>query len=800
MFKNYLLVALRNLKKNKAFSFINILGLAIGMAACLLIIQYVTFELSFDNFQANKARIFRIDQDRYNNGKLSTKWTAGAFAVGNAIKVLPEVENVVKMVGAGDVLASYKDQKMVIHNTYFASEDFFKVFSFPLISGDPKTALKEPNTVVISQEIADKLFHGTDPVGKSILVNNDSPVKVTGVMKKWPENTHMKCDYLLAYSTIYRFAGNDLDTRWRNDGCITYVMLRPDANAKAVEKKFAAIANKAYEQFKADGDGAVYMLKPVQDIHLSPDRMGEMQANADGKSVYLLLGIAIFVIIIAWINYINLATARGVNRAKEVGVRKTLGSAKNQLVVQFMFEAGLLNLMSLLLAFILIACFLPVFSSISGLHLSFTLFANSVFWLTVLAMLIVGTVFSGFYPALVLSSYKPVEVIKGKLSASQGGGLLRKALVVFQFAASIFLLIGSLTVFRQVQFMQQQDLGMKIDQTVVISAPLAKVDSFYRQMRGFKQQCLERPDVKSVSVSTTIPGDPVFWNAGGIKLVGDDDKNAKQYRVIGVDYDFLSAYNFKLLAGRLFGESFPTDTGSLVLSKAGAQQLGFNKPADVLGKRVFFWGKNYTVVGVVDNFHQQSLHDAYDAIIFRCIPDIRGSVSVKISSTDVQRTIQALQTNWKTYFPGDEFNYFFLDQHFNDQYKADQRFGQVFGIFTIIAILVACMGLFGLVSYTIVQRTKEIGIRKVLGASVNNILQLLYKDFAWLIVIAFGVSIPLGWYAIHQWLQSYPFRIDISLLLFIVPFVVVFIIAFVTVSFTSMKAAMMNPVKSLKTE
>jgi putative ABC transport system permease protein len=393
MIKNYLLVAFRNLAKNKAFSFINILGLAIGMAACLLIIQYVTYELSFDNFQANKARVFRIDQDRYNNGKLSTKWTAGAFAVGNAIKALPEVQDVVKMAGAGDLLASYKDDKLVIHNTWFASSGFFNVFSFPLLSGDPKTALNEPNSVVISKEIAEKLFHGANAVGQSIVINNDSPVKITGVMKPWPENTHMRCDYLISYATLMKLA-DSIDYRWRNDGCITYVMLRPGADAKAVEKKFAGITNKAYEQFRADGDSAVYTLKALQAIHLSENRMGEMQANTDGKSVYLLLGIAIFVIVIAWINYINLATARGVSRAKEVGVRKTLGSAKKQLITQFMLEAGLLNLLSLLLAFILIAGFLPVFSSISDLHMSFTLFGNATFWLTVLAMILAGTIFS----------------------------------------------------------------------------------------------------------------------------------------------------------------------------------------------------------------------------------------------------------------------------------------------------------------------------------------------------------------------------------------------------------------------
>jgi len=801
MFKNYLLVAFRNLTKNKGFSFINIFGLAIGMAACLLILQYVNYELSFDNFQVKKDRVYRINQDRYNNGKLSTSWASGAFATGNAIKVLPEIEDYVKLVGSGDILASYKNQKQVIQHVYFATNSFFNVFSFPLISGDPKTALKDPNTVVISQEIDNKLFHGEDAVGKTMIVNNDSPVKVTGVMKKWPENTHLKCDYLASYATLLKLVGKyDIDNAWLNDGCITYVLLRPGVDPKVVEAKFKPIVDKQYAQFKSSGEGGVYTLQPMQDVHLNSNRMGEMQPNTDGKSVYLLLGVAIFVIIIAWINYINLSTARAINRAKEVGVRKTLGSAKGQLIAQFIMEAGLLNLLALLLAFILIAVFLPIFSNVSGLNLSFTLFLHISFWLTVLGMMIVGTIFSGFYPAIILSSFRPVEVIKGKLSASTSGAFLRKGMVVFQFGASIFLLIGSLTVFRQVQFMQQQDLGMTIDQTMVIKPPLAKIDSFYRDMKSFKNETLMLPGVKSIAVSTNIPGDAVDWNAGGIKLVGANDKDSKQYRVIGVDDDFLKAYGLKVLAGRIFSKEFGTDTGAVVFSKKGVEQLGFNTPGEALGKRIDFWGKVYTIVGVVDNFHQQSLHDAYDDIIFRCIPDVRGPVSIKLSAANIQHTIASLKANWNTAFPGDQFDYFFLDQHFNEQYNADQRFGQVFGMFTLIAILVACLGLFGLVSYTIVQRTKEIGIRKVLGASVNNILRLLYRDFAWLIVIAFIVSVPLAWYAITKWLETYAFRIEINPLMFIIPFLLVSVIAFATVSFLSVKAALMNPVKSLKTE
>lgn len=801
MLKNYLLVAFRNLTKNKAFSFINIVGLAIGMAACLLILQYVSFELSYDNFHAKKDRIYRINQDRYNNGKLSTKWAAGAFAAGGAMKAaLPEVEDYVKVVGAGQVLANYKDQKMVIENDYFVSSSFFDIFSFPLISGDPKTALKEPNTVVITEQIAQKLFHNTNPMGQTVTINNDKPLKITGVMKNLPANSHMKLDFLQSYTTLVKNYAPDIDTRWLNDGCITYVLLRPGVDPRVVENKFLPIVKEAYSKFKGAGEGAVYTLQPMQSIHLYSNRMIEMQPNGDGKSVYLLLGIAIFVIIIAWINYINLATARGIGRAKEVGVRKTLGSAKGQLIAQFMLEAVFLNVLSLILAFVLIAIFLPVFGSVSGLHISFTLFMSPVFWLTVIGILVGGSFFSGFYPAIVLSSFKPVEVMKGKLSASPRGVILRKGMVVFQFAASIFLLIGSLTVFRQIQYMQKQKLGVNIDQTLVIKPPLAKVDSFYRNMTTFKNTSLSDPSIRSITVSTSIPGEPIGWNAGAIKLVGAAESQGKQYRIVGGDFDYLTAYEHKLIAGRKISKDFTTDTGSVVFNKAAVQQLGFDKPEQALGKRIDFWGKVYTIVGVVDNYHQQSLHDAYDAIIFRCIPDVRGNVSVKVSAGNIQRTVETLRANWKTFFPGDQFDYFFLDQHFNDQYKADQHFGQVFGMFTLIAIMVACLGLFGLVSYTIVQRTKEIGIRKVLGASVNNILQLLYRDFALLIVIAFVVSIPLAWYAINKWLQTYAFRIDINALFFIIPFLIVMIIAFSTVSYLSIKAALMNPVKSLKTE
>ncbi|HEX8018557.1 ABC transporter permease [Mucilaginibacter sp.] len=805
MLKNYLLVAFRNLSKNKAFSTINIVGLAIGMAACLLILQYVSFELSYDDFHTKKDRVFRINQDRYNNGKLSTQWAGGAFAPGSAFKTeLPEIEEYVKILGAGQTIATYKEQKMVIQNVYYVSEAFFKTFTFPLINGDPNTALKEPNTAVITRQIADKLFPGINPVGQTLYINTDKPLKITGVMNNMPANTHMNFDIMQSYATLLKEnppnKNFNIDNAWLNDGCTTYLLLKPGVDPRKLEGKFIPIVKKAYDKYPGSGEGGVYSLQPVKDIHLYSNRMLEFQPNGDGKSVYLLLGIAIFVIIIAWINYINLATARGIGRAKEVGVRKTLGSAKGQLITQFMLEAMMLNAMAIGLALLIIMACLPAFANISGIQMGFTLFTKAAFWLAVLGIFVLGSFFSGFYPAIVLSAFRPVEVMKGKILASPRGVILRKAMVVFQFAASIFLLIGSLTVFRQLKYMQSQKLGVKIDQTLVIKAPLVKVDSFYRSMSSFKHECLAQSAVKSVTVSTSIPGEPVGWNAGGIKLVGSDQSTSKQYRIIGADYDYLNAYDIKLVAGRKFSKEFGDDPHSVVFNKKAVEQLGFSKPADALGKRIDFWGQVYTIVGVADNFHQQSLHDAYDAIIFRCIPDVRGEVSVKVSTTNMPQTITDLKKTWAAFFPGDQFDYFFLDQFFNKQYKTDQRFGQVFGVFTGIAIFVACLGLFGLVSYTIVQRTKEIGIRKVLGASVNSILRLLYKDFALLVVVSFVISAPIGWYAISKWLQTYAFRMDINPFLFVIPFFLVLLVAFATVSFLSVKAALMNPVKSLKTE
>jgi len=400
-----------------------------------------------------------------------------------------------------------------------------------------------------------------------------------------------------------------------------------------------------------------------------------------------------------------------------------------------------------------------------------------------------------------LSGFRPIEVLKGKMTATSKGSLLRKGLVVFQFTASLFLLIGTLTVYQQIKYMRKQSLGIEIDQTLVVRPPTVVTDSIYIQsLSALKEALNQQTSVKGTTISTSIPGQPVDWNAGAIKLVGTDESTQKQYRIIGMDYDYMKLYGIKLIAGRGFSQDFGSDEHSVVFNEKGFEQLGLDKPADAIGKKIDFWGQQYTIIGVTENFHQQSLRETFEPLIFRLIPDIRGYMSVKTPASKASQTIALVKNNWDKFFPGNTFDYFFLDDHFDEQYKADQRFGQVFGLFTSLAILVACLGLFGLASFTTLQRTKEIGIRKVLGASVTGILKLLYQEFAILLIISFAIAVPLAWLTVSSWLQGYPFRIGIQWTYFMIPFAAILVIALLTVSFQSVRAAIANPVKSLRTE
>jgi putative ABC transport system permease protein len=805
MIRNYLKIAWRNILRQKGYSGINIIGLAIGIAACLLILQYVSVELSYENFHENKDRIYRVQLDRFDNGKISTQWAAGAYAAGNSFKdAIPEIEDYVKLVPRDPVIAEVNNQPLKINKVFYATNSFFSIFTYPLITGDKKTALIEPFTAAISETTAKLLYGTTDALGKRLTLNRKRNYTITAVYKDVPVNTQLKPDILLSYPTFVKLVApdNNPETAWQWDGCLTYLLLRKGADPKIVEKKFVPIVQKfTADEMKRFNAGANYYLEPLTDIHLHSHYIGEPAPNGDGKTTYLLLGIAFFIVVIAWVNYINLATARAISRAKEVGIRKTVGSQRKQLILQFLSESALLNFLALVLALVIVIIAIPGFNRLSGQNLSFSLFSTTGFWIGLIALFLIGVFFSGLYPAFVLSGFKPIDVLKGKLIATTKGTLLRKGLVVFQFTASLFLLIGTLAVYQQIQYMRKQSLGINIDQTLVVKPPAVVTDSTYLQnMSAFKDALNQQTGIKGVTISTSIPGEPVDFNAGGIKLVGTDESTQKQYRVIEMDHDYMKQYGIKLIAGRYFSKDFGTDDSAVIFNERGFEQLGLNKPEDAVGKRIDFWGRRYTIVGVTENFHQQSLREAFEPLIFRLDRDVRGYLSVKTPASNASETIALVKSNWDKFFPGNTFEYFFLDDHFDQQYKADQRFGQVFGLFTLLAILVACLGLFGLASFTTIQRTKEIGIRKVLGASVLRILQLLYSEFATLLIIAFVIAVPLSWLTISNWLQGYSFRINMHWYYFLLPFITIGAIALLTVSFQSIKAAVANPVKSLRTE
>ncbi len=807
MLSNYLKIALRNLWKNKVFSFINILGLAIGMAACLLILQHVTSELSYDEFHTQKDRIYRMKLDRYEKGVLATEWAAGCAAIGLAMKeAFPEVEEyallrptqgvvIYKEASGGPV--SFKEEKM-----YFATASFLPMFSFDLVQGNEATALQEPYQAVISQSAAKRYFGQEDPVGKSISVDGKDTYEITGVFKDIPDNSHLKFNFLLSYETFVGWVGEEVRTAWQWDGFFNYILVQPGTDPKALEAKIPSLVEqKVGEELKQYNAGMTFSLQPLTDIHLYSHYMMEAEVNGDGDAVYALLIIAFFIIIIAWVNYINLSTARSVDRAKEVGVRKVMGSARTQLIRQFLFESVMLNTLAILLAMILVLAAYRYFNTLTGKEMTLAFFTTFTFWLIVAGFFLFGAFLSGVYPAFVLSSFKPASVLKGKMSTSKNGVALRKLLVILQFAASVFLMAGTLTVYQQIRYMQNQELGFAIDQTLVMEAPNVVDDSVYAdQVQTFKTELLRSSSIRAVAASTAVPGNKPDWNAGGIRLIQQDESDSKQYRVIGIDYDFVEAFQLKTIAGRNFSREFGTDESTVLFNESAVKLLGFDEPEAVLNQEIFFWGDTFKIIGVLKDYHQESLKTGFDPLIFRLIPASRNYFSVKVETSRLPETIAFARNTWDANFPGNPFSYFFLDDHFNQQYQADLRFGKVFGFFAALAIFVACLGLFGLSAFIATQRTKEIGIRKVLGASVTGIVRLLSQDFIRMVFIASLIAIPIAYFVMQTWLTHYAFRISIQWWLLGIPVIMVLLIALMTVGLQTIRAALANPVHSLRYE
>jgi putative ABC transport system permease protein len=806
MIRNYLKIAFRSFAKQKSFTVLNVTGLMLGMVASLLIMQYVKYERSYDTFHSKASDIYRIQYNQWQDGKLRFECAAAVPAVGPALKNnFPEVKRFTRLFPVSGVityqspqhgLISHREQKMQITDS-----SIFEVFDFKLMKGNKLEVLTGPNKVVISERAAKKYFGEDDPIGKTITWDGDRNFEVTGIFADVPRNSHIRFDFMFSYQTLNRNTQNQSETNWGWYDFNTYVLLEPGTDPKDLQAKWNVWLEKNKgQEWKEHSNRQEFLLQPLLDIHLGSVLLQESEPTerGDGDSVYALSFIALFILIVAWVNYINLATAKSFDRANEVGVRKVMGAHKSQLVYQFFFESLLINLFATIIALAVVRLAWPLFTELSGRDIPLSYLLQKDFWYMLAILFFAGTLLSGFYPAIVLSSFKPVAVLKGKIFRSTQGSTIRKSLVVFQFFASVLLISSSIIVYQQLDFMREQDLGVDIDQTLVIKGPGVKDSTYEQRVEAFKTEALRITGVKSVSSSTNVPGDEIFWAQGIRRLKGGPENIISGYTV-GIDENYINAFSLKLAAGRSFDKAHPNDRNCMILNRAMAEALDFDDPQKAIGEKVI-QNDTFEIVGILENYHQMSLKEAMSPLVFRYSPTFSSFYALKLENSNSQDITASLEEIWKESFPGNPMDYFFLDQFFNRQYDGDKRFGEIFTLFTLLVIFIACLGLFGLASFMTMQRTKEIGIRKVLGSTSSSIVFLLSKGFIRLVLIGNFIAWPLAWWLMDIWLSSFPYRISISPLIFLFAGVFVVVIAFVSVGVQTLKAALVSPANTLKYE
>lgn len=810
MLSSYFRTAFRNFFKHKGYTLLNITGLTLGMVASLFIWQYVKYERSFDTFHSKARDIYRIQYNQYQQGKLRFECAAAVPAVGPALKNnFPEVLQFTRLFPVSGImsyespdrgLVAFREEKMQITDT-----SVFDVFNFRLLNGNPSTALLGPNKAVISQRAARKYFGDENPIGKFMRWSDENQqFEITGIMEDVPVNSHIKFDFLFSYETMKAIAGgpdNPQETAWGWYDFNTYVLLKPGTDPSVLQAKWDQwLAANRVEDWKKYNGKQEFILQPLLDIHLGKVLLQESEPDerGDRDSVYALSIIALFILIIAWVNYINLATARSFDRANEVGVRKVMGAVRNQLVYQFLAESLLVNLFAAVLAISIVWLAWPAFANLSGRAIPINFLLQPEFWTSLLVLFLLGSILSGFYPAIVLSSFKPISVLKGKVMHTTHGNILRKSLVVFQFGASVCLIVGSIVVYQQLSFMRGRDLGVNIAETLVVKSPGLRDSTFARRMETLKTEALRIPGVKIMTSSTNVPGDEIFWANSIRRLERSRDTNISGY-TIGIDQDYIAAFGLKLIAGRSFSKEFPGDERRVILNRAMAEALDWKDPNEAIGRKVM-QGDTLEIVGVLENYHQMSLKESISPLVYRYTPQFSLFCAFKIEDGKYKDVLAGLEEPWKALFPGNPIDYFLLDQFFNRQYDSEQRFGRIFSLFTALAIFIASLGLFGLASFMTQQRTKEIGIRKVLGSSASGIVFLLSRGFVQLVLIANLVAWPLAWWLMTGWLESFPYHITVHPMVFLIAAVGVTVIALVSVGYQTMKAAVMNPAQTLRTE
>ena len=812
MIKNYLRSAWRNIARHKFISFINIFGLTTGLTCCLLIIAYIINELSYDRFNTNADRTYRVTRIFYSrDGSENLHLSAVAPPFGPLLKVaFPDIEKVTRVYPNGTTVFKYKEKMFNEKNGVFADENFFDVFSVNVVKGDKKTALNDPYNVMITSEIAKKYFGDDDPINKTIILDNTKhEFKVTGVFEPFPANSHMHPNILMSFNTLKDtviYGEKRMETDYGNNSFYTYLLLPKNYNAEMISKQLNYFLDKYVHMpgtppnIKTSQTTKLTMEK-LTDIHLKSHLDDEIEPEGSMTRVYIFSIIAIFILLIACINYMNLSTARSTLRAKEIGVRKVIGAQRQEIIRQFLGESILITWVALILAMVLTWLLLPYINSLEHLNLSFkSLFRWNILTGILCLPFVIGLL-SGLYPAVFMSSFKPVQVLKGVLKVGSGSISFRQVLVVVQFSISIVLIVATTVVFQQLRYIQTKSLGFNKDHILVTgySGTLTK------QFESFKQELLKNPSIRAVGRSSRIPSGRLLDDQGAQVIEGGKSVPTNiELKYITTDFGFMDTYGMKMAAGRNFSKDYLTDTANYVINETAVQQLGWKTAQNAIGKDITYGNTKGKVIGVVHDFHFESLHQPIIPMIFLLPPPSSGyynSVSLKLDGNNVQSAISTIRNTWQQYVPNVPFDYTFLDDRFQKLYDAEQQESQLFTIFSCLAIFIACLGLFGLSAFTISQRVKEIGARKVLGASVPQIVVELSKSFLALVIIASLVALPVAWLWMHSWLSNnFAFRIALSWWVFAGAGIVAFIIAFATISLQTIKAANVNPVKSLRSE
>ncbi len=798
MLKNYLIIALRNLAKHKVYALINILGLAIGMAACLIIFLFITDELSFDNLHQKKEQIYRLDEVQSFEGMSPQNVALSMPGMGpNLLNEMPEIQSFTRYWNWGSILYKHGEQQLMIETTVVVDSTFLEIFDFRLVQGDPLSALDEPYSLLVTEETARKVFDKTDVLGAQLVLNEDN-YKITGVLADVPENSHLQFDALVSINTVTR-SNPQFNDRWGSNFLVTYLLLEPNVNIANLESKFPKFLQSHMNE-EVTNYYTLY-LQPLSEVHLGSVNIEHDYQNYrkfDGTYIKVFSILAFFVLVIASINFMNLSVARSSTRSKEVGIRKSIGALRRQLINQFLGESVLLTLMALVLAVMIAAVAIPSLNMITSRTLSLiTLTDNMGMILIILWVACLVGIIAGSYPAFFLSSFQPAKVLKGRMDRLSKKSYLRSGLVVVQFAIAIALIVGTVLAIQQLQFMKNKDIGFNKDQMMLI--PMSQTAN--EKYETLKNELSQQPHIKGVTASGQRMGNNLHQT--GAKVKTDTAMRELTVSQINVDYDFLKVYDIQLKEGRSFSKEFTTDQGyGFIINESLAKELGLTSP---LGAQFGFgWYHNDTlgtIIGVTEDFNFNSLHHQINTLCMHLHPEWGFSeLSVKVDAQHINESIEEVRSVWNALVTDRPFEYSFLDEQFEDLYRADEQMSSIVSIIAGLAVIIACLGLFGLASITTEQRTKEIGIRKVLGASMLQLLLVLSKHFAWLVILAFLVAVPVTYYLMQEWLAGFAYRISMGVGVFIFAGGISLLVALITISFQTTKTALANPVDSLRNE